>query len=131
MITYLGTAYFATITKQNKIYTINHLHTSYIFLFTCTLRIVPSINNIYIENYMWKVSAIRLFLSKNPSLDTIFVSRLRIDDYKFDLNERIIWIKEIPYCDNDLDKEYTRCSMNKNESTFFEKNANYVLILTH
>ena len=68
---------------------------------------------------MWKVSAIRLFLSKNPSLDTIFVSRLRIDDYKFDLNERIIWIKEIPYCDNDLDKEYTRCSINKNESTLF------------
>ena len=58
-------------------------------------------------------------VSKNPSLDSIFVSRLRIDDYKFDLNERIIWIKEIPYCDNDLDKEYTRCSMNKNESTLF------------
>ena len=61
----------------------------------------------------------KTFLSKLPSLNSFFVSRLRIDDYKFDLNERIIWIKEIPYCDNDLDKEYTPCSINKNESTLF------------
>ena len=61
----------------------------------------------------------KTFLFENPSFDSIFVSGLRIDDYKFDLNERIIWIQEIPYCDIDLDKEYTRCSMNKNESTLF------------
>ena len=76
---------------------------------------------------MQKFSAIKLFLSKNPSLDSIFVSRLRIDYYKFVLNERIIWIPEISYCNDDLDKEYTRCSISKNESTLFEKNSNYVL----
>ena len=53
------------------------------------------------------------FLSKTPSLNSFFVSRLRIDDYKFDLNERILWIQEMSYCDNDLDKEYTPCSINK------------------
>ena len=59
------------------------------------------------------------FLSKTPSLNSFFVSRLRIDDYKFDLNERILWIQEMSYCDNDLDKEYTPCSIKKNESTLF------------
>ena len=61
----------------------------------------------------------KTFLSENPSFDSIFVSRLRIDDYKFDLNERIIWIQDFPYCDIDLDTEYTVCSINKNESTLF------------
>ena len=61
----------------------------------------------------------KTFLSENPSFDSIFVSRLRIDDYKFDLNERIISIQEILYCDIDPDTEYTRCSINKNESTVF------------
>ena len=66
-----------------------------------------------------KNSCSKTFLSKTPSLNSFFVSRLRIDDYKFDLNERILWIQEMSYCDNDLDKEYTPCSMNNNESTLF------------
>ena len=67
-----------------------------------------------------KIFCNKTFLfSKNPSSDSIFVCRLRIDDNKFDLNERTFRIQEISHCDNDLDKEYIRCSINKNESTLF------------